>query len=372
LTAKDATSAAMDSAVLNKLNTLYPAGWKKIVTDSMAATTKVTLDGSFAVTTIGEVTAADTTTTKTPTTNTITTSAPPYKAMTKIAGVLEMNVDESGCLNMQDASMKLADMIKTESKAPSGASVTVTTVCTDLKAVTMSYEIMTPTGETPTPTTMVTTLKAITPAEYTTKIKTSVAGAGTNPPWTQPTISGLKLKGDPTENAVTTTTGPTTTFTGSTTKGTKQEITGKLAFKVASKDECDKMGEKNGKDAIINMLATESGISKTDIAVTVTCSPARRLSDGRRLTAYNAEVGYKITVQAGSAVAASTVTTKLGGFDKTAWKDKLEKALKDAGTPVTITEMTVTAPKAKPIHDVSSAGMWTPMATIFLAVQFLL
>merc|ERR1711992_519145 len=136
---------------------------------------------------------------------------------------------------------------------------------------------------------------------------------------------------------------------------------------VASKDECDKMGEKNGKDAIINMLATESGISKTDIAVTVTCSPARRLSDGRRLTAYNAEVGYKITVQAGSAV-----TTKLGGFDKTAWKDKLEKALKDAGTPVTITEMTVTAPTAKPIHDVSSAGMWTPMATIFLAVQFLL
>merc|ERR1711953_1155347 len=202
--------------------------------------------------------------------------------------------------------------------------------CTALTAVTMSYEIMTPTGETPTPATMVTTLKGISTTDYTTKIKTSVAGAGTNPAWTQPTISNLKVKTEPTATVLTTTTGPTTTFTGSTTKGTKKEITGKLVFKVASKDECDKMGEKNGKDAIIKMLATESGISKTDIAVTVTCTAARRLSDGRRLAAYNADVGYTITVPAGSTVAASTVTTKLLGF--------------------TITCLTKTDPTSKTIH----------------------
>merc|ERR1712012_816222 len=129
--------------------------------------------------------------------------------------------------------------------------------------------------------------------------------------------------GEPTATVVTTTKGPTTTYTGSTTKGTKKEITGKLVFKVASKDECDKMAAKDGKDAIIKMLATESGISETNIAVTVACTAARRLSDGRKLAAYNADMGYTITVPAGSTVAASTVTTKLSGFSSADWTSKL-------------------------------------------------
>merc|ERR1712014_327720 len=110
-----------------------------------------------------------------------TTTAPAYVAMTKIAGVLEMTVDESGCLNMKDAATHLAALMKAESKAPASATATVTTDCTTLTAVTMSYEILTPTGGNPTPAAMVTTLKGITVADYTTKIKAKVVAAGTAP-----------------------------------------------------------------------------------------------------------------------------------------------------------------------------------------------
>merc|ERR1712012_717553 len=184
------------------------------------------------VTKIIGATIADTTTTSTTTTGTGTTKAPAYVAMTKIAGVLEMTVDESGCLNMKDASTHLAALMKAESKAPATATVTVTTDCATLPAVTMSYEILTPTSGTPTPAAMVTTLKAISAADYTTKIKAKVVAAGTNPAWTEPTITGLKVKTEPAATVVTTTVGPTTTYTGSTTKGTKKEIAGKLVFKV--------------------------------------------------------------------------------------------------------------------------------------------
>merc|ERR1712087_452493 len=112
------------------------------------------------------------------------------------------------------------------------ATVTVTTDCASLTAVTMSYEIQTPTSGTPTPAAMVTTLKGIAVADYTTKIKAKVAAAGTPTAWTEPTITGLKVKTDPAATVVTTTKGPTTTYTGSTTKGTKKEIKGKLVFTV--------------------------------------------------------------------------------------------------------------------------------------------
>merc|ERR1711953_848964 len=112
----------------------------------------------------------------------------------------------SGCLNMKDAATQLAAMMKTESKGPTTtASATVTTNCASLSAVTMSYEIMTPTGGTPTPTAMVANLKAVTVADYTTKIKAAVKGAGTSPAWTEPTITGLKVKTEPTATVVTTT-----------------------------------------------------------------------------------------------------------------------------------------------------------------------
>jgi len=358
--------------VLNKLNGMDSAAWKGVITTALAAGTAVTLEDAskLVVTKIIGATIADTTTTSTTTTGTGTTKAPAYVAMTKIAGVLEMTVDESGCLNMKDASTHLAALMKAESKAPATATVTVTTDCATLSAVTMSYEILTPTSGPPTPAAMVTTLKAISAADYTTKIKAKVVAAGTNPAWTEPTITGLKVKTEPAATVVTTTVGPTTTYTGSTTKGTKKEIAGKLVFKVATKDECDKMAEKNGKDAIIKMLADDSKIDKSNIAVTVACTAARRLSDGRRLSKYNADVGYTITVPAGSAVAASTVETTLKGFDNAAWTTKMTAALAAASTPitVTITEMTKTDPTTKTIHDVSAAMTWTtPMGLLVMA-----
>merc|ERR550525_366790 len=119
--------------------------WKGVITTALAAGTAVTLEDAtkLVVTKIMGATIADTTTTTTTTTGTGTTQAPAYVAMTKIVGVLEMSVDESGCLNMKDAATHLAVLIKAESKAPSTATVTVTTNCTTLTAVTMSYEILT-------------------------------------------------------------------------------------------------------------------------------------------------------------------------------------------------------------------------------------
>merc|ERR1711879_1049533 len=193
---------------------------------------------------------------------------------------------------------------------------------------------------------------------------------------TSPTITGLETKTEPKATAVTTTWGPTTTYTGSTTKGTKKEVKGKLEFKVATKKECDDMAAQNGKDAIIKMLATETGLDKTNIALAVTCTAARRLSDGRKLTAYNAKVEYTMTVPATSTVAASTVTTKLKSFDATTWTTKLKDALAAAATPVTvtITGLTATAPTTTTIHDVSSAitFMLSPLAGLFFLTHFLL
>merc|ERR1712113_418135 len=230
-----------------------------------------------------------------------------------------------------------------------------------------TYSIKTPTGGTPTPTAIKDKVVSITPAVFTTKIKEAVKAGGTSPEWTEPTVKNLEKKTAATVAAVTTTT-TTITVTGSTTKGKRKEITGKLVFKVATKDECDKMAEKNGKDAIIKMLADESKIDKANIAVTVACEAARRLSDGRRLSKYKADVGYTITVPAGSPVAASAVETTLKSFDIKAWTTKMTEALKAASITVTITDMTKTDPSTKTIHDVSAAMTWpTPMGLLVMA-----
>merc|ERR1712151_465931 len=185
--------------------------------------------------------------------------------------------------------------------------------------------------------------------------------------------TGLKVKTEPAATVVTTTVGPTTTYTGSTTKGTKKEIAGKLVFKVATKDECDNMATQNGKDAIIKMLAADSKIDKSNIIVTVACAAARRLSDGRRLSKYKADVGYTITVPAGSAVAATSVETTMKSFDNAAWSTKLTQALANAATPITVTisDMTKTDPTTKTIHDVSSAMLWTTPMGLLVFPQFL-
>merc|ERR1712026_124322 len=186
-------------------------------------------------------------------------------------------------------------------------------------------------------------------------------------------MGGLTVKTEPAATAVTTTMGPTTSFTGSTTKGTEKRIKGKLVFKVASSADCDKIKAQSGKDAIINMLHTTSGIAKSNIAVTVTCTAARRLSDGRRLSKYNVDVAYTITVPASSTVAASTVSNSLTTIDNAGWKTKMETALQNAATAITVTieDMTKTNPTTTTIHDVSSAMTWTTTVGLLLVARFL-
>merc|ERR1719433_2171175 len=105
------------------------AAWKSIITKALATTTAVTLSANtYTTKTIVGATIADTTTTTTVTTTTKTTK---YVAMSEVSGVLEFSSDKSSCLNMQDlAATKLAEMFKTESKAPAEAMVTVTMDCT--------------------------------------------------------------------------------------------------------------------------------------------------------------------------------------------------------------------------------------------------
>merc|ERR1712242_19757 len=103
----------------------------------------------------------------------------------------------------------------------------------------------------------------------------------------------------------------------------------------------------------------------------VACTPVRRISDGRRLSKYTADVGYVITVPAGSTVAASTVEATLKGFTATVWTDKMTKALAAASITVTISGMEATAPSTNVIHDVSAAMAWTTPMGLFVMAHFL-
>merc|ERR1712241_90043 len=101
--------------------------------------------------------------------------------------------------------------------------------------------------------------------------------------------------------------------------------------------------EKNGIDALVKMIADETGADKSTCTVTVTCARRRRLSDGRRLSATAvATVDYTIQVAANSAVTAATMTTKLEAIDNTAWASKVTTALKNAANSVTLTGVSVT------------------------------
>jgi len=373
LTAAAAAAGKMGQDVANKLNG-PTVDWKKIITDALAAGTAVTLEDAalLTVTTIGAATVAATTTTSTTTSTSGTTAK--YVAMSSITLGLSMTATESDCLNMKDAGGKsaLAAALLTESQAPTGAVATATVDCGTTKdKPVITIVIVTPTAGTPTPATIGTALNAISPADYTTKLKAGIKAAGL----TEPTITGLTISSQAKVTTITTTKGPTTTFTGSTTKGTKKELKGTLKFQVAAKADCDKIAAKNGIDALKAMFKTITGIDVTNIAIVVTCTAVRRLSDGRRLAAYNAAAAYTITVPANSAVAASTVSANLKAESNTTWTTKVTNALAAAATPitVTITNMAKTDPTTTTIHDVSSAMMWfgSPLATVFILGQFL-
>merc|ERR1711920_47538 len=117
----------------------------------------------------------------------------------------------------------------------------------------------------------------------------------------------------------------TNSSNSSTTSSTaKKEVKGTLTFDVTSQQQCNDMAGTNGITGLKSMLSTASGgIDVANVAVTVTCTAKRRLSDGRRLTAYTAAVAYVISVPAGSTTTAEAAKTNLVAIDNAAWTTKV-------------------------------------------------
>lgn len=374
-----ASATTTSSMILMKLLAYGTTKWKTFVTTALGKATPVVTLTSVATTyVIVDAVAAATTTPKPTTTGTGTTTAMAYVAMSKIAGALEMTATESDCLNMKDPKgvAALATMFKSQSTAPTAATVSVTTDCTTVTTPKISYEINTPTAGDPTPAKIKTVIDGVALTAWETAIKAAIKGIRTG--FTEPTITAgsLKVKTVSAISAITTTPGPTTTFTGSTTKGTTKEISGKLAVTVGSMAECQKMADANGVGALKGMLKTATGgIATTNMVVTVTCARRRRLSDGRRLATAVATVNYKITVPATSTITAAAAKTSLTNIDNVAWASKVKAALAAAPTPVNLTGVSVvkTDPTTTVIHNVSSALMWlvSPMAGLMVLLQFL-
>merc|ERR1712217_881797 len=129
-----------------------------------------------------------------------------------------------------------------------------------------------------------------------------------------------------------------------------------MGFDVASQQQCNDMAGTSGMNGLKTMLSTESGIAVAHVAVTVTCTAKRRLSDGRRLTAYTAAVAYVISVPAGSTITAEAAKTSLTAIDNAAWTTKVTAAMSGAGINVTVTNMVKTDPTVTTVSDVSFAA----------------
>merc|ERR1712113_1257571 len=129
-----------------------------------------------------------------------------------------------------------------------------------------------------------------------------------------------------------------------------------LTFDVASQQQCNDMAGTVGINGLKSMLSTESGIAVANVAVTVTCTAKRRLSDGRRLTAYTAAVAYVISVPAGSTVTAEAAKTSLTAIDNAAWTTKVTAAMSTAGITVNVSNMVKTDPTVTTVSDVSFAA----------------
>jgi len=256
---------------------------------------------------------------------------------------------------MQDPKGKAAleGYIKTGSTAPTGATVVVTTDCATATAPVINYEIHTPTSGTPTPAAIETALKALTKTALATGIKKAIKDAGL----TEPAGLTIATITNPTLTAITTTMGPTTSYTGTTTKGTAKQIKGSLTFEVATAAECANMQGTNGIKALKAMLKDVTGMAVTNIAVVVTCTARRRLSDGRRLAGNKVGVAYTIDVPAGSTVTATSVEANLKAVDNAAWTTKVQTALAAEKITVVVSKMAKTDPTVTTVHTVSSALM---------------
>merc|ERR1711920_210468 len=183
---------------------------------------------------------------------------------------------------------------------------------------------------------------------------------------------GVCVVGSAADNATTSTMTTTMTMTitaqsqqntstnssnSSTTASTaKKEVKGTLTFDVASQQQCNDMAGTAGINGLKSMLSTESGIAVGNVAVTVTCTAKRRLSDGRRLTAYTAAVAYVISVPAGSTITAETAKTSLAAIDNAAWTTKITTAMSTAGITVNVSNMVKTDPTVTTVSDVSFAA----------------
>lgn len=374
---KDATT--IDTVIVNKLNGMLDDDWKKIITDGLKDGTAVSLEDEtkLKVKTINGAASAELTTTTT-TTYTGTTTAAPYTAMSKVMGQYTTEASESDCLNMKDQASKIADLIKTKSGVTDAkATVTATVKCAaktggNTWVATIDFTIMMPTSSTPTGEKVVTDLKKVTAATWQTDAAAAVGGVTDVP---APTLTAWATATEPAATAVTTTKGPTTTFTGSTTLGTKKEVKGSLKVQVASEAECKSMADTKGIAGLKTMLKDITSIATENIAIAVTCTAVRRLSDGRRLTAaYNANVAYTLTVPANSAVTADAAKTSLSAVSNSDWKTKVQGAMTTAGVTVTVASVAATAPTVTTIHSVSSAMMLlaSPMVGVMVLLHFLL
>jgi len=365
--AKAATTTS--AALVITLNSKEDKDWKKVITDSLAVATAITLDSAtnLVVTTINAAVSkgvvADSTSTIT--TTTVTTT---YVAMSTVKGQYTTLATESDCLNMKDQHDAVAAAIDAKATTTSKTSATVacaknSRVLTDESSsrrltanwkATIDYTVYLPTAGTPTPTKVKELLDAVTAAKWQTDVAAKV-GAVTGVT-TTPTLSSWTTVTKATVASVTTPKPPTTSYTGSSTVAVKQKLTGKLVANVATQPECDKMKTDNGNDAIVTMLAANTGgaVKKSDIGVTVTCGSRRRLSDGRRMATVKATIDY--VMMAANKALGDAAKASLTAVTNDSWKTKLQAALVAGGiTGVTVTGVAATAPTSTVFHEVSSA-----------------
>merc|ERR1712113_619381 len=150
----------------------------------------------------------------------------------------------------------------------------------------------------------------------------------------------------------------TNSSNSSTTSSTaKKEVKGTLTFDVTSQQQCNDMAGTNGITGLKSMLSTASGgIDVANVAVTVTCTAKRRLSDGRRLTAYTAAVAYVISVPAGSTITAEAAKTNLVAIDNAGWTTRITNSMSQQGITVNVSNMVKTDPTVTTVSDVSFAA----------------
>merc|ERR1712004_821615 len=104
-------------------------------------------------------------------------------------------------------------------------------------------------------------------------------------------------------------------------------------------------------------MKNETNVPLADIAMTVTCAAARRLSDGRRLTAYKATAAYTLKVRPGSSVTATGVKNSIVALkNSNGWLAKINAAMTAKGVNAQATAVTASTPAVTTVSNVSFAS----------------